>query len=172
MRWRGFFQLSHEELSGRQKQNSVRIKMTKLYAIAGWAIIAFGVVHMLATFRLFHAFNNAALWFFSGGIAIALTRVLNLLQRAYGHVAPGLRKVCIGTNIVMTIFAFLSGVVTHASLAQFALVLGLLGGTTTLSLSRAAMKQPRILTPRSGRCRRNAGMSFARCKQSHAAIVR
>jgi multisubunit Na+/H+ antiporter MnhF subunit len=44
----------------------------------------------------------------------------------------------------MTIFAFLSGVVTHASLAQFALVLGLLGGTTTLSLSRAAMKQPRM----------------------------
>ena len=93
--------------------------MTNLYAIAGWAIIAFGVVHMLATFRLFHAFNNAALWFFSGGIAIALTGVLNLLQRAYGHVAPGLRKVCIGTNIVMTIIAFLSGVVTHASLAQF-----------------------------------------------------
>lgn len=120
------------------------MKMTNLYAIAGWAIIAFGVVHMLATFRLFHAFNNAALWFFSGGIAIALTGVLNLLQRAYGHVAPGLRKVCIGTNIVMTIFAFLSGVVTRASLAQFALVLGLLGGTTTLSLSRAAMKQPRM----------------------------
>ena len=37
--------------------------MTNLYAIAGWAIIAFGVVHMLATFRLFHAFNNAALCF-------------------------------------------------------------------------------------------------------------
>jgi hypothetical protein len=37
------------------------MKMTNLYAIAGWAIIAFGVVHMLATFRLFHAFNNAAL---------------------------------------------------------------------------------------------------------------
>jgi hypothetical protein len=50
------------------------MKMTNLYAIAGWAIIAFGVVHMLATFRIFHAFNNAALWFFSGGIAIALTR--------------------------------------------------------------------------------------------------
>jgi short-subunit dehydrogenase len=139
------FSSSHtKNCRDRQKQNSVRIKMTKLYAIAGWAIIDFGVVHMLATFRLFHAFNNAALWFFSGGIAIALTGVLNLLQRAYGHVASGLRNVCIGTNIVMTIFAFLSGVVTHASLAQFALVLGLLGGTTTLSLSRTAMKQPRM----------------------------
>jgi hypothetical protein len=80
--------------------------MKKLYSIVGWAIIVLGVVHMLATFRLFHGLNNAALWFFAGGIAIALTGVLNLLHRAYGRVAPGLRKVCIGTNVMMTIFAF------------------------------------------------------------------
>ncbi len=114
--------------------------MKKLYAIVGWAITAFGVLHMLATFRLFHALNNAALWFCSGGIAIALTGVLNLLQGAYGRVAPGLRKVCIGTNIVMTIFAFLSGVVSHANVAQFTLVVGLLGGATALSLIRPAMR--------------------------------
>ena len=96
---------------------------------------------MLATFGLFHALNNAALWFFSGGIAIALTGVLNLLQRSYGHVAPGLRKVCIGTNIVMTIFAVLSGIVSYANIAQFALVIGLLGGATALSLSHAEMRQ-------------------------------
>ena len=110
--------------------------MNYLYAILSWGIVALGVVHMLATFRLFHTLNGAALWFFSGGIALALTRAINLLRRVYGHIAPGLRRVCIGTNVMMTIFALLSGVVTHANISQLTLVLGLLGGATALSLRR------------------------------------
>ena len=110
--------------------------MNYLYAILSWGIVALGVVHMLATFRLFHTLNGAALWFFSGGIALALTRAINLLRRVYGHIAPGLRRVCIGTNVMMTIFAVLSGVVTHANISQLTLVLGLLGGATALSLRR------------------------------------
>lgn len=62
-------------------------------------MIALGVLHMLATFRFFNTVNNAALWFFNGGIAFVLTGTLNLLHRAYGRIAPGVRRVCIGTNI-------------------------------------------------------------------------
>lgn len=116
--------------------------MKYLYAILSWGIVALGVVHMLATLRIFHTLSSAALWFFSGGIALALTGTLNLLHRKYGHVATGLRRVCIGTNILMTIFGALSGYVTHASIAEFTLVLGLIGGATVLSLSRRVLVQP------------------------------
>ena len=116
--------------------------MKYAYAILSWGIVALGVVHMLATFRFFHELNAAALWFFSGGIALALTGALNLLHRLYGHIAPWLRRVCIGANILMTLFGVLSGVVTHASIAQFMLVLGLIGGATVLSLTRRALSQP------------------------------
>ena len=115
--------------------------MTYLYAILSWGIVALGAVHMMATFRLNHSLNSSSLWFFSGGIALVQTGTLNLLHRVYGRIAPGLRRVCIGTNILMTIFGILSGVVFHAGIAGFMLVLGLIGGATLLSLSRSALIQ-------------------------------
>jgi hypothetical protein len=116
--------------------------MKYLYSILSWGIVALGVVHMLATFRIFHAPGSAALWFFSGGITLTLTGAINLLHRTYGHVAPALRRVCIGTNIFMTLFGVLSGIITHSGIAGFILVLGLLGGATVLSLNRSALIQP------------------------------
>ena len=112
--------------------------MRLLYAFVSWGIVALGVVHMLSTLRFFKTLTGAALWFFSGGIALALTGALNVLNRAYGPSAPGLRKVCVGTNMLMTAFGLISGVVSGANIAQFALVLGLMGGATALSLSRIA----------------------------------
>ena len=120
--------------------------MKYLYAILSWGIVALGALHMMATLRLQHAFNISTLWFFSGGIALTLTGILNLLHRIYGRIAPGLRRVCIGTNIFMTIFGVLLGVVSHASIAGFTLVLGLIGGATALSLSRRALIQPAEIT--------------------------
>src|SRR5687767_5266146 len=109
--------------------------MRLLYACVSWGIIALSAVHMLAALHLFKTLTSAALWFFSGGIALALTGALNLLHRAYGQVAPGLRKVCIGTNVIMLAFGIVSGAVSGASVAEFGLVLGLMGGATALSLS-------------------------------------
>lgn len=114
--------------------------MKYLSALLGWGIVVLGVVHMLATLSIFQTLNSSALWFFSGGIALVLTGTLNLLNRAYGHIAPGLRRTCIGTNLIMTIFGVLSGFVTHASIAEFTLVLGLIGGAFVLSLTRRALK--------------------------------
>lgn len=115
--------------------------MKFLYALVSWGIVALGVIHMLATLHFFKTLTSAALWFFSGGIAMALTWALNLLHRAYGEIAPGLRRVCIGTNIVMTAFGIVAGVVGRAGIAQFALVLGLIGGAAALSLNRSAITQ-------------------------------
>ena len=129
----------------RSKRNDFE-GMKHLYAIVSWGIVALGTVHMLATLRIFNTLSSAALWFFSGGIAMALTGILNLLHRTYGQMAPGLRKVCVGTNILMTIFGVLSGVVSHAGVIQLALVLGLMGGATALSLSRSALMQSAELT--------------------------
>jgi hypothetical protein len=42
---------------------------------------------MLATLHFFKTLASAALWFFSGGIAMALTGALNLLNRALGQAA-------------------------------------------------------------------------------------
>ena len=110
--------------------------MRQLYAVLGWGIVVLSVVHMSATFPIFHALTSAAIWFFSGGVVFALTGALNLLHRAYGHVAPGLRRVCVGTNVAVTILAAIAGVATHASIAGFTLVLGLFGGASALALTR------------------------------------
>ena len=120
--------------------------MRFLYAFVSWGIVALAAVHMLATLHFFKTLTSAALWFFSGGIALALTGALNLLHRAYGQVAPGLRKVCIGTNMIMLAFGIVSGAVSGASVAEFALVLGLMGGATALSLSRGALNRPANFT--------------------------
>jgi hypothetical protein len=46
----------------------------------------------------------------------------------------------------MTIFGVVSGIVSQASIAEFTLVLGLIGGASVLSLSRRALMQPAEFT--------------------------
>jgi len=108
--------------------------MRLAYLILSLCIIAFGLIHIAAAPRLFSHLTTAAVWFASGGLAIMLTGALNLLRRAYGENAPGLRVVCVLANVLMTGFALLAGYVSRASAGQFVLVLALLGGATVLSL--------------------------------------
>ncbi len=113
--------------------------MKRVYLFIGWGIVILGLVHMLATLRFFASLTGAALWFFSGGIAMSLTGALNLLNHRYGLLAPGLRRVCIGTNIVITAFGIVAGMVNKASLGEFAIVLGLCVSATAISMSRRAL---------------------------------
>lgn len=115
--------------------------MKLIYLILSWGLVALGAVHMLATPRFFQSLTSSALWFASGGIAIALAGLLNLLNRQYGRIAPGLRRACFGVNLVMTAFGALTGTVSRASAGQFAVVLGLCGGTALLSLIPGALKE-------------------------------
>lgn len=111
--------------------------MRRTYGILPWGIIALGVLHMAATWRVSSTLTASALWFSSAGIVAVLTGSLNLLNRAYGADAQGLRWFCRGTNVFMLCFTALSGVVTNASALELAIVIGLFGGVTILSWMRS-----------------------------------
>ena len=112
--------------------------VNRLYALISWAIVALGGLHMLATIRLSASSPAFRVWFFGSGIAMALVGALNLLHRAYGHSAPGLRVVCRTANILLTVFAVAAGALTGASLVEYLVILGLLGGASILSFTRPA----------------------------------
>ena len=121
--------------------------MRRAYLVLSVAIIVLGMVHIAATPRYFTGLTAQAVWFASGGLAIILTGVLNLLRRAYGAAAPGLRVACVLTNAAMTVFALLAGYAGNASAGEIALVLGVLGGTTACSLIPGA-QNPVATAPR------------------------
>ena len=89
--------------------------VNRLYAFVGWAIVALGGLHMLTTIRLSASTPAFRVWFFGAGLAMALAGALNLLHRAYGHSAAGLRIVCRVANILLTLFAAVAGALTGAS---------------------------------------------------------
>ncbi len=111
--------------------------VNRLYAFVGWAIVALGGLHMFTTIRLTASTPAFRVWFFGAGIAMALTGALNLLHRAYGSSAAGLRIVCRTANILLTLFAVAAGTVTKASPIEFILVVGLTGGALILSFVRS-----------------------------------
>ncbi len=110
--------------------------MRRLYLVLAVLVVLLGLVHLLATFQLFDALSSRALWFASAGLAIVLTGILNLLNRAYGATAQGVRWAAIGANLVMTLFAALAGVVGAATGVQLILIVGLLAATSLISLAR------------------------------------
>jgi len=111
--------------------------VNRLYAFLGWAIVALGGLHMLTTIRL-SSTPAFRVWFFGSGLAMALVGALNLLQRAYGPAAPGLRVVCRIANVFLTLFAAVAGALTRASLVEYLVILGLLGGASILSFVPAS----------------------------------
>jgi len=117
--------------------------MRRSYFVLSLGIIAFGIIHIAATPRYFTHLTSAAVWFTSGGLVLILTGALNLLRRAYGEVAPGLRVACVAANVVMTSFAIVAGYANRASALEFMLVLGLTVGATLFSLLPAAQRPAR-----------------------------
>lgn len=107
--------------------------LNRLYAFVGWAIVALGALHMLTTIRLSASSPAFRVWFFGSGIAMALVGALNLLHRAYGRAAPGVRIVCRAANILLTLFALVAGALTGATLAEYILIMSMLGGASVLS---------------------------------------
>lgn len=112
----------------------------------GWSIIVLGLVHIAATWLLYADLTSRALWFASGGIAMALGGALNVLQRLYAGVAPGVSPACIAGNVSLTALAATFVALAGARVArepQFLLLLGLLLGTTWLSLSTTGVRSAR-----------------------------
>ena len=112
--------------------------LNRFYAFIGWAIVALGGLHMLATLRLSASTPVFRLWFFGAGMAMALVGALNLLHRAYGHSAAGLRIVCWTANIFLTLFAVVAGALTRASIAEYILIVTFIGSALILSFVRSA----------------------------------
>jgi hypothetical protein len=113
---------------------------SKLYAALSWLLIAFGVLHLASTVRIYDALSMPALWFVSGGILIVFGAALNLLNRAYGIRAPGLRVAAVFGNVVIAGVAATGGLVSRASLPQLVGVLGLYAGVILLSATRQALR--------------------------------
>lgn len=127
-----------EDESGQEHSELMRI-MNRLYAFFGWAIVALGALHMLATIRLSASTPPFRVWFFGSGLAIALGGALNLLNRAYGRSAAGLRVVCWIANLFLTLLGAVAGALTGASVAEYIVILSLLGGAFILSLRRFSL---------------------------------
>ncbi len=99
--------------------------LSRVYATIAWVIVAIGLLHMATTFRLATSSPSTRVWFFGSGLATALVGALNLLHRAYGSSALGLRVVCRSANLLLFLFAFVAGRLPGASRpAGFAFVRG------------------------------------------------
>ena len=116
--------------------------VNRLYAFLGWAIVALGGLHMLTTIRLSASSPAFRVWFFGSGLAMALGGALNLLHRAYGRSAPGLRIVCWFANVFLTLLGAVGGALTGASIAEYIVIMTLLGGAFILSFSRSSLNRP------------------------------
>ena len=115
--------------------------MRTAYAVIGWMIVGLGVAHIAATPHYFAEITSRTVWFVSGGLALALAGALNLVNRAYGANAHGLRRLACGANVVMVAFGAFAGTVDRAAAWQFALVLGLFVSAAALSCSRMALRR-------------------------------
>ena len=107
--------------------------MGRLYLLLAVLMSGLGLVHVSATFALFDSLSSRAIWFASGGLAMILTGVINLLNKAYGAAAPGIRWAAFGANFAMTVFAALAGIAGAASAAQQIVIVGLMIAATLLS---------------------------------------
>ncbi len=102
---------------------------------------------MIATTQLPAATPLFRLWFVGSGLAMVLVGALNLLQRAYGHSAPGLRMVCRAANVALTLFAIVAGKISGASPAQYVVIVSLTSAAAILSFLPAAQSPPPARAP-------------------------
>ncbi len=116
--------------------------MRRAYGILPWGIIALGALHMAAAFSRYDALSEPALWFFSGGIPLVFIGAVNLLNRAYGSVAPGLRWFSLAANVAMSGVTLVGGIVTNASASGLVIVVGVMSGVTILSGMRSTIHIP------------------------------
>jgi len=117
--------------------------VTRVDLWVGWTLVALGAIHALATPLFFHEFSGAALWFASGGIAMALTGGFNALRVRYAAVAPALVRSCLAANVALVALALAFVVRAGATILhrpQYALTFGLAASALAFSLRRSAAR--------------------------------
>lgn len=117
----------------------------RLLAGVGWAIVALGTVHVLATPEYEPELGGPALWFASGGGAFILLGFLNAYRRHYAEAAPALARVTTNANgatlgFLVTLAIVMRVGVSHEPQVLVAIVL--MSVATMLSLRRARRDTP------------------------------
>ena len=110
--------------------------MRKLDWAAGWALVILGATHCLFTFAQYKELSGAAMWFFSGGLALIYTGALNLVRVNAGKAAAGWSQFA---NLSMLLFAMAYAArrgMKAFSDPQVWLLLALLGGAAWFSFRR------------------------------------
>jgi len=69
--------------------------------VAGWLLIAFGVLHISLTRSVHPNIDIDAVWFAGSGLLMIAIGALNLLRVAYSSVAKGVVVVSVIANIVL-----------------------------------------------------------------------
>ena len=69
--------------------------------VIAWTIATIGVLHAGTTWLIYKQFSMAAVWFFDAAVVLWFTAALNLLRIRYATVAPGIRVVSIGANLLV-----------------------------------------------------------------------
>ena len=72
--------------------------------VLGLLVILLGAMQSLSTFYFFRSMEEPALWFFAGGMLLMLTGGLTLLRLRYGSIAPGVKYLSLGANLLVGIF--------------------------------------------------------------------
>ncbi|HBY59275.1 MAG TPA: hypothetical protein DEH78_05605 [Solibacterales bacterium] len=77
--------------------------MKRFDSVIGWGIVVLGMVHCAVTFQAYKSATDAALWFFTGGLALIYGGLLNLLRAEYRR--PGIRYASLFANLSLLAFA-------------------------------------------------------------------
>jgi hypothetical protein len=97
---------------------------------------------MATTFRLSSSTPAGKVWFFAAGMAMALTGMVNLLNRRYGNAAFGLTATSIVANFALLCTAIVAGRITQVStMAQI-----LMAAVLLLTLILSAVRSARLAT--------------------------
>lgn len=80
------------------------MRIESLDKALGAAVILLGLLQCLSTPYFYRRFEEPAAWFFAGGMLLMLVGALTLLRIRYGAAAPGVRRVSIGANLILSAF--------------------------------------------------------------------
>lgn len=121
--------------------------MKQIDRTIAWGIVAIGLLHCLMTPVQAPRFGAAAMWFFSGGIALMSLGAFNLLRIQYGSWARGLWWVCVAANVAMTLFAVVYAVLVIGARVwrspSFLMFLALLASATVFSIMHSPLLETR-----------------------------
>ena len=105
--------------------------------VVAWCVVLLGAVHCGFTAKVFHPFNQQAMWVASAGLLQILLGSVNLLRIQYAATAGGVRTVCVIANaVVLAFFVALAATLPLRSNPQAVVLVALIAAMTVFSIFR------------------------------------